>query len=107
MKVLKNIITACSAFVIIISAVPVLTNAQVAYDVNMDSKADVNDVTALQKYLVGFGVSIDKSQADVNNDGVLDIRDATALQVVLEKITSTETSTEIPKETEDIGDLIF
>ncbi len=106
MKTIKKIIAACSAIVVIISAVFVSVNAQVAYDINMDSKTDVNDVTALQKHLVGFSISVDKSQVDVNNDGVVNIRDATALQVILSKMASTETSTEIPKETEDIGDLI-
>lgn len=106
MKAYKKIAAACCGIVMLTSAVPVCANASVDYDINMDSKTDINDVTALQKYLVGLSVSIDKTKADVNGDGVLNVRDATALQIIINKTVPEETITDIPKETEDIGDLV-
>lgn len=106
MKFSRIIITACTAVVIVASALSVVANAQVAYDINMDSKADINDVTALQKFICKSDLNIDETKADVNNDKKIDVRDVSALQIILNKTTPTESSTEIPKETEDIGGLI-
>lgn len=106
MKIFNKIIAVCFAIVMMASAVPFCVNAQVAYDINKDTECDINDVTALQKHLVGLEVDIDKNKADVNNDGVLNIRDASALQIILIKTNTEDTTSEIPKETEDIGDLL-
>ncbi|MGN1139064.1 MAG: dockerin type I domain-containing protein [Ruminococcus sp.] len=67
------------------------------------SGLNINDATAIQKYLAGFSVeNFDKNSADYNKDGVIDIRDVTAIQRELAKVTDT-----IPKETEDIGDILI
>ena len=63
----------------------------------------INDATAIQKYLAGFSVeNFKENSADYNKDGVINIRDVTAIQRELLMETGT-----IPKETEDIGDILM
>lgn len=67
------------------------------------SGLNINDATAIQKYLAGFSVEdFDKNTADYNKDGEINIRDVTAIQKELVKTEDT-----IPKETEDIGDILM
>lgn len=63
----------------------------------------INDATAIQKYLAGLTVeNFNENTADYNKDGEINIRDVTAIQKELTKVTDT-----IPKETEDIGDILM
>lgn len=63
----------------------------------------INDATAIQKYLVGFSVeNFNENTADYNKDGIINIRDVTAIQKEL-----VENPDTIPKETEDIGDILM
>ena len=63
----------------------------------------INDATAIQKYLAGFSVeNFNENTADYNKDGVINIHDVTAIQ--RELLMETDT---IPKETEDIGDILM
>ena len=63
----------------------------------------INDATAIQKYLAGFSVeNFNENTADYNKDGVINIRDVTAIQRELLMETGT-----IPKETEDIGEILM
>ena len=67
------------------------------------SGLSINDATAIQKYLAGFPVeNFDEKFADYNKDGEINIRDVTAIQKELVKDPDT-----IPKETEDIGDILM
>ena len=55
-------------------------------DVNHDNKIDVNDVTAIQKYIVNIPLeNFDQIIADVNCDGKITINDATAIQIMLNR----------------------
>lgn len=52
-------------------------------NIDLESSVNVNDVTALQRYLLGSDTDFDSLQyfyADVNRDGKRDVRDVTALQ---------------------------
>ncbi len=51
-------------------------------DVNEDGKIDVNDLTAIQRYLANFETltNVQLLAADVNGDGIVTIDDATLLQ---------------------------
>lgn len=50
-------------------------------DANLDDKIDVNDVTAIQKFLVKSGtLACDKAVADVDKNGKVNIFDATYIQ---------------------------
>ncbi|MBQ7818419.1 MAG: leucine-rich repeat protein [Bacteroidales bacterium] len=54
-------------------------------DVNSDSKFNIKDATAVQKYLAHM-VELDdvqKENADYNNDGKINVKDATTIQKVL------------------------
>ena len=54
-------------------------------DANLDGRVDIDDATAIQKYLaklVTFG-SGQLSAADVNCDGTVNILDATAIQRIV------------------------
>ena len=63
----------------------------------------INDATAIQKYLVGFSAgNFNENTADYNKDGVINILDVTAIQKELAENPDT-----IPKETEDIGDILM
>ena len=63
----------------------------------------INDATAIQKYLAGLTVeNFNENTADYNKDGEINIRDVTAIQKELTKVTDT-----IPKETEDIGEILI
>ena len=63
----------------------------------------INDATAIQKYLAGLTVeNFNENIADYNKDGEINIRDVTAIQKDLAKVTDT-----IPKETEDIGEILI
>lgn len=55
-------------------------------DVNYDNEVDVNDVTAIQKYLAKLDLNINTAYADVNGDGTISIRDATYIQLKLAKL---------------------
>lgn len=54
-------------------------------DVNLDGKIDVNDVTLLQRYIVGEPVLTDESvkAADFNKDRIIDVLDVTAIQTFI------------------------
>lgn len=56
-----------------------------AGDVNMDGKININDVTAIQRHLVGLTELSGKSikLSDVDNNGTVDINDATTIQYYL------------------------
>lgn len=59
-------------------------------DVNFDQKININDVTLIQRHLVGYINNFMEHQAknsDYNNDGTIDIRDITAIQKHLVGIT--------------------
>lgn len=95
-------------------------------DINMDSVVDISDVTALQKYIADYDITVNIENADLDGNGSIDIYDATYLQRALLELseetsdtTTDSSSTEetsdttddsgsdnIPKETEDIGGLI-
>ena len=63
----------------------VFVDTKIVNDVNLDSKVDINDVTAIQTYLSNYN-NISEEQvriADVNKDGKVDINDVTALQTIL------------------------
>lgn len=63
----------------------------------------INDATSIQKYLVGFSVeNFNENTADYNKDGIINICDVTAIQKELLMEPDT-----IPKETEDIGDILM
>ena len=63
----------------------------------------INDATSIQKYLVGFSVeNFNENTADYNKDGIINICDVTATQ--RELLMEPDT---IPKETEDIGDILM
>lgn len=63
----------------------------------------INDATSIQKYLVGFSVeNFNENTADYNKDGIINICDVTAIQ--RELLMEPDT---IPKETEDIGDILM
>ena len=63
----------------------------------------INDATAIQKYLAGFSVeNFNENTADYNKDGVINIHDVTAIQRELLMEPGT-----IPKETDDIGDILM
>ena len=52
-------------------------------NIDLAGSVNVNDVTALQRYLLGSDTDFDSLQyfyADVNRDGKRDVRDVTALQ---------------------------
>lgn len=67
------------------------------------SGLNINDATAIQKYLAGLTVeNFNENTADYNKDGEINIRDVTAIQKDLVKTGDT-----IPKETEDIGDILI
>ena len=55
-------------------------------DVNKDGKADVEDVTLIQKFIVKIDLGetiFDEKVADVNGDGVITVIDATEIQIML------------------------
>lgn len=54
-------------------------------DINLDGQCDINDVTLIQKYLVGKTELLESqiTAIDVNIDGEKDINDATFIQKVL------------------------
>ena len=63
----------------------------------------INDATSIQKYLVGFSVeNFNENTADYNKNGIINICDVTAIQRELLMEPGT-----IPKETEDIGDILM
>ena len=63
----------------------------------------INDATAIQKYLAGLSVeNFNENTADYNKDGIINIRDVTAIQRELLMEPGT-----IPKETDDIGDILM
>ena len=63
----------------------------------------IHDATAIQKYLVGFSVeNFQENSADYNKDGIINILDVTAIQKELAENPDT-----IPKETEDIGEILI
>lgn len=67
------------------------------------SGLNINDATAIQKYLAGITVeNFNENTADYNKDGEINIRDVTAIQKDLAGNPGT-----IPKETEDIGDILI
>ncbi len=49
-------------------------------DVDGNSKVNIKDTTALQKYLAGITTETDKTLSDVNNDGVVNVTDAKQIQ---------------------------
>jgi hypothetical protein len=103
MKKSKRALVLLISALIIALAFPATVGATVDCDINKDGKTDINDVTALQKYLVKFTVDIDTLKADVNSDNTVNVKDVSALQ---KQLNALPPITEIPKETEDIGDLI-
>ena len=57
-------------------------------DVNKDGKADVEDVTLIQKFIVKIDLGetiFDEKVADVNGDGVITVIDATEIQIMLSR----------------------
>lgn len=52
-------------------------------DVNRDKKVNVNDLTALRKYLVCYEISIDEEAADIDGNGRITIRDSLFLKKAL------------------------
>ena len=55
-------------------------------DVNKDGKADVEDVTLIQKFIVKIDLGeaiFDEKVADVNGDGAITVTDATEIQIML------------------------
>lgn len=55
------------------------------YDVNLDGKVDVSDVTLLQMYIANLSTLTDKQlkAADANGDGDISIADVTAIQMAM------------------------
>ena len=58
-------------------------------DADGNSKINVKDTTAIQKYLNKSIDTIDQTYADVNGDGTVDIKDATIIQKYITKKIST------------------
>ncbi|MBR1731309.1 MAG: dockerin type I repeat-containing protein, partial [Ruminococcus sp.] len=61
-------------------------NTSIIGDVNLDETININDVTAIQLYLVGKNNNLISDQlrnADFNDDGKININDATAVQIRL------------------------
>ena len=55
-------------------------------DVNKDGKANVEDVTLIQKFIVKIDLGetiFDEKVADVNGDGAITVTDATEIQIML------------------------
>lgn len=52
-------------------------------DANMDGKVNVRDLGAVQQYLNGWTVALDKLAADVNGDGKVNVRDVGVMQQYL------------------------
>ena len=83
----KSILAAAIAALTAIPAVSAVSAAeqQILGDVNGNSEVEIQDVTVIQKSLVGL-VTLTESQinaADVNADGTVDINDATLIQKYL------------------------
>lgn len=59
------------------------------YDINLDGKFDVQDVTYLQLGISGKDQFTDtqKEIADYNNDGKIDVQDVTKAQVIISEVT--------------------
>ena len=55
-------------------------DAYLAGDVNNDGQVDAKDVTALRRYLAGWGIAIQAASADMNGDGSVDAKDVTVLR---------------------------
>ncbi len=49
-------------------------------DINSDGKLDMKDSTVLRRYLAGWDVTINESNADVNGDGEVNLVDSTILR---------------------------
>ena len=60
----------------------VFENPSVPYDVNFDGKADINDVTLIQKYIAESAEfdSVQINIADCDKDGKITIDDVTLIQ---------------------------
>lgn len=91
LSLLLSIIMAVGAFSVISvnaeTATSTDTDNEVKYgDIDGNSKVNIKDVTALQKYLVGIDVTADLTYADVNGDEVTDIADATTIQKYISHI---------------------
>lgn len=59
------------------------------YDINLDGKFDVQDVTYLQLGISGKDQFTDtqKEIADYNNDGKIDVQDVTKAQIIISEVT--------------------
>lgn len=59
------------------------------YDINLDGKFDVQDVTYLQLGISGKNQFTDtqKEIADYNNDGKIDVQDVTKAQIIISEVT--------------------
>ena len=51
-------------------------------DATMDGKVDINDATALQRFVAEFEAPTERQKelGDVNRDGKVDVQDATMIQ---------------------------
>ena len=61
----------------------VTVTSRIPGDVNDDGEVDIFDCVRLKKYLAGFNVTINASNADVNGDGEVDIFDCVRLKKYL------------------------
>ena len=61
----------------------VTVTSRIPGDVNDDGEVDIFDCVRLKKYLAGFSVTINASNADVNGDGEVDIFDCVRLKKYL------------------------
>lgn len=94
-----------SALIIAITAISCV------FSVSAEVYADfsVNDITNIQKWIVGLTAEIDEDFADANGDGTIDVRDVTYRQKELAKIppyyTEPTTTPEIPDINDDSEDI--
>ena len=61
----------------------VTVTSRIPGDVNDDGEVDIFDCFRLKKYLAGFNVTFNASNADVNGDGEVDIFDCVRLKKYL------------------------
>ena len=48
-------------------------------DTNNDNKVNNKDISTLLKYLAGWNITINASQADINQDGYITMKDVNSL----------------------------
>ena len=69
--------------ILLFSFFPFYVDYNYAYDIigdtNNDNKVNNKDISTLLKYLAGWNITINPSQADINQDGYITMKDVNSL----------------------------